>query len=313
MDSAKHENPKLCPFRVDVPEVVLQHIRSRIQAFPWHAMPNLEGWEHGANLAYMKVLCEYWLDEFDWRRQEAALNRFPQFTAHIDDLDIHFVYEKGSGTNAKPLLLAHGWPGSIAEFRHIIEPLAHPQRFGGSVDDAFDVIAPSLPGFGFSSAPDRPWGPRRMADTLNKLMTDVLGYESYVAQGGDWGGAIASWLGYDHGASCEAIHINILTMRHRDGPQGPEEEKWAADFEADQVMQNGYRTQQATKPQTLGYAMMDSPVGVAAWIIEKFNAWSDTEEDNVESAHSRDELLANIMIYLVDEKNGSSQRGKVCW
>jgi len=289
----------LRPFRVDVPEADLQHIRSRIESYPWQAMPNLPGWEYGSNLAYMKDLCQYWIKEFDWRDQEEALNRFPQFKARVDDLDLHFIYEKGSGANATPLLIAHGWPGSIAEFKHVIEPLAHPERFGGSVADAFDVIAPSLPGFGFSSAPPRPWGPRSMAETLNKLMTDVLGYDSYVAQGGDWGGAICSWLGYDHAPACEAIHINILTMRHPDGPQGPDEEKWAAQFDIDQIMQNGYRTQQATKPQTLGFAMMDSPVGVAAWIIEKFNAWSDTQGDDVESAHARDELLTNIMIYLV--------------
>lgn len=291
--------PKLCPFRVDISDAVLEQIRSRVQSYPWHAMPELEGWEYGSNLSYMKELSEYWVDQFDWRQQEQVLNRFPQYTARIDGLDVHFVYEKGSGENAKPLMIAHGWPGSIAEFRHIIEPLAHPERFGGSVDDAFDVIAPSLPGFGFSGAPPQPWGPRRMAETLNKLMTDVLGYDSYIAQGGDWGGAICSWLAHDHASTCKAIHINILTMRHRDGPQGPDEEKWAAQFDVDQIMQDGYRTQQATKPQTLGYAMMDSPVGVAAWIIEKFNAWSDTDGDEVESAHSRDELLTNIMIYLV--------------
>jgi pimeloyl-ACP methyl ester carboxylesterase len=299
LDSEISDKTRLHPFQVDISDEVLEQIRTRVQAYPWHTMPNLDGWEPGSNLTYMRQLCDYWVNEFDWRQQETALNVFPQFTANIDGLDIHFIHEKGSGPRARPLLIAHGWPGSVAEFRHIIEPLAHPERFGGSVDDAFDVVAPSLPGFGFSAAPPRPWGPRRMAETLNKLMTDVLGYDSYIAQGGDWGGAICSWLGYDHARSCKAIHINILTMRHRDGPQGPEEQEWAAKFESDQIMQDGYRTQQATKPQTLGYAMMDSPVGVAAWIIEKFNAWSDTEGDDVESAHSRDELLTNIMIYLV--------------
>jgi len=299
LDNTHHEATGVKPFRIDVSDAELERIRSRIKAYPWDAMPDLTGWEHGSNFAYMKDLCSYWVDTFDWRKQEAALNRFPQFTANVDGLDIHFIHEKGSGTNPKPLLISHGWPGSVAEFVNIIDPLAHPERYGGSADDAFDVIAPSLPGFGFSGAPPRPWGPRRMAKTLNQLMTDVLGYESYIAQGGDWGGAISSWLGYDHAEFCEAIHINILTMRHRDGPQSEEEKKWASDFDTDQIMQNGYRTQQATKPQTLGYAMIDSPVGVAAWIIEKFNAWSDTVGDDVESAHSRDDLLTNIMIYLV--------------
>tara|TARA_B100001146_G_scaffold208015_1_gene203825 strand:- start:37 stop:723 length:687 start_codon:yes stop_codon:yes gene_type:complete len=138
-----------------------------------------------------------------------------------------------------------------------------------------------------------------MAELFNRLMIDVLGYSNYLAQGGDWGGAISSWLGFEHAPACQAIHINILTMRHPDGPHGPEEKAWAVQFERDQLLENGYRTQQATKPQTLSYAMMDSPVGVAAWIIEKFNSWSDTDGDNIESAHTKDSLLTNIMVYLV--------------
>jgi microsomal epoxide hydrolase len=198
-----------------------------------------------------------------------------------------------------PLIISHGWPGSIVEFLDIIEPLAHPQRFGGNAEDAFDVIAPSLPGFGFSARPPRPYGPRKIAGVFAKLMTDVLGYDGYLAQGGDWGGAISTWLGFDHAPACRAIHINIMTMRHPDGPQGPEEEAWAAEFEREQEMEQGYRTQQATKPQTLSYAMMDSPVGGAAWIIEKFNSWSDTDGDDIESAHTKDTLLTNIMVYIV--------------
>ena len=189
-------------------------------------------------------------------------------------------------------------PGSIVEFMEIVEPLAHPERFGGRVEDAFDVIAPSLPGFGYSGRPPRPYGPRRMAGLLNGLMTDVLGYRGYLAQGGDWGGAIASWLGFDHAAACRAIHINILTMRHADDPMTNAERDCAARFARDQVMENGYRTQQATRPQTLSYAMMDSPVGIAAWLVEKFNSWSDTAGDDIESVYSKDELLTNIMVYV---------------
>lgn len=287
------------PFQLNVPNDQLERILARVAAYPWHDMPRLDGWEHGANLEYMKELSAYWVNEFDWRKQEARINRFQHFTTPIDGLDIHFIREKGSGPTPQPLIISHGWPGSIVEFLDVIEPLAHPERFGGNIEDAFDVIAPSLPGFGFSSRPPRPYGPRKMADLFNKLMTDKLGYDSYLAQGGDWGGAISSWLGYDHAAACRAIHINIMTMRHRDGPQGAEEEAWADRFKSEQIMENGYRTQQATKPQTLSYAMMDSPVGVAAWIVEKFNSWSDTQGDNIESVHSKDELLTNIMVYLV--------------
>ena len=168
-------------------------------------------------------------------------------------------------------------------------------------EDSFDVIVPSLPGFGFSGRPPRPYGPRKMAQVLNALMTDVLGYERYFAHGADWGSAISSWFGYDYPSACMGIHISFPTMRHIDGPQTDEERAWAKECETRPsiITQNGYRIQQATKPQTLSYSMMDSPVGVAAWIIEKFHAWSDIDGDNVESAHSKDGMLTNIMVYLV--------------
>jgi len=287
------------PFRLDVPDELLNRIRTRVEQFPWHEMPDDGGWTYGTNLDYMKELCAYWLDVFDWRKHEAEINQFTHYTTPIDGIDIHFIKESGSGPTPMALIISHGWPGSIVEFLEIIEPLAHPERFGGSVDDAFDVIAPSLPGFGFSGRPVRPIGPRKMADIFNTLMTTVLGYDSYLAQGGDWGGAISSWLGFEHAPACRAIHINILTMRNSNGPQGAEEERWAADFDRDQLLEDGYRTQQATKPQTLSYAMMDSPVGIAAWIVEKFNSWSDTDGDDIESVYNKDTLLTNIMVYLV--------------
>jgi len=287
------------PFRIDVPDETLDRIRTRVAEYPWHEMPDDGGWAYGTNLDYMKEFCAYWVDEFDWRKHEAQINRFSHYMAEVDGIDLHFIHEKSGSSTSMPLIISHGWPGSVVEFLDIIEPLAHPERFGGSKDDAFDVIAPSLPGFGFSGRPPRPIGPRKMAGMFDTLMTDVLGYDSYLAQGGDWGGAISSWLGYDHAPTCRAIHINIMTMRHPDGPKGPEEEAWAVEFDREQMMEDGYRTQQATKPQTLSYAMMDSPVGVAAWLIEKFNSWSDTVGDDIESVHSKDSLLTNIMVYLV--------------
>lgn len=287
------------PFQIAVPDETLETIRARVAQYPWEAMPALAGWEYGTNLAYMKELCECWLESYDWRAHEAALNALPHFTAPVKGLDLHFIHAQGSGPEPLPLLLSHGWPGSVAEFEKIISPLTHPERHGGRESDAFDVVAPSLPGFGFSGKPGRPLGPRAMAGLFNALMTDVLGYDSYIAQGGDWGGAVSSWLGFDHAPQCRAIHINILTMRAANGPQGAEEEAWAERFDEEQVMQEGYRTQQATKPQTLGFAMMDSPVGVAAWIIEKWNAWSDTHGDDIESVYTKDEILTGIMIYLV--------------
>ncbi|MCP4327589.1 MAG: epoxide hydrolase [Alphaproteobacteria bacterium] len=287
------------PFHIDVPDETLAAIRARVAAYPWHEMPDDDGWDYGTNLDYMKELCAYWVEDYDWRKHEAAINRFPHFKANVDGIDLHFIHEKGSGPAPLPLIISHGWPGSIVEFLDFIEPLAHPERFGGHAEDTFDVVAPSLPGFGFSGRPPRPYGPRKVADVFATLMTDVLGYDGYLAQGGDWGAAISSWLGFEHAPACKAIHLNFMTMQNPDGPRNPEEEAWAERFERGQVMQNGYRTQQATRPQTLSYAMMDSPVGVAAWIVEKFHGWSDIEGDDVESVHSKDMMLTNIMVYIV--------------
>jgi len=287
------------PFKVNISDQIIKDIYDKVKKYPWHEMPNDGGWEYGANLDYMKEISKYWVSKFDWRKHEGKINKFPNFIAKVDDIDIHFIHEKGSGPKPMPLLINHGWPGTIVEFLHIVEKLAHPERFGGKEEDAFDVIAPSLPGFGFSARPPRPFGPRKMADIFNNLMTKKLGYKNYLAQGGDWGGAITTWLAYDHSKTCNAIHINIFTMRHPDGPQTKEEKDWETKFTKDQMMQDGYRTQQATKPQTLSYGMMDSPVGIAAWIIEKFYFWSDLKNNNIESVYSKDTLLANIMVYIV--------------
>ncbi|MDA8032136.1 MAG: epoxide hydrolase 1, partial [Alphaproteobacteria bacterium] len=244
--------PNIRRFHLDVPDAVINRIRKRVAEFPWHEMPDDGGWQYGANLDYMKALCAYWVDAYDWRAHETRLNAFAHYLTEIDGMDVHFIHEPGDG-DAMPLILSHGWPGSVVEFFNIIEPLAHPRLFGGDARDAFHVIAPSLPGFGFSSRPPRPWGPRKMAALFNKLMVDALGYDGYLAQGGDWGGAISSWLGFEH-AACRAIHINIFTMRHPDGPASAAEKAWAKQFKLDQQAEDGYRTQQATKPQTLSYA-----------------------------------------------------------
>ena len=287
------------PFILDIPDDTIARIKSRVAEYPWHEMPDDGGWDYGVNLDYLKEFCTYWVEDYDWRKHQQTINRFAHFKTPVDGIDLHYIHEKGSGDNPTPLIISHGWPGTIVEFLDFIDLLAHPERHGGDINDAFDVVAPSLPGFGFSGRPPRPYGPRQMARVFNTLMTQTLGYDSYVAQGGDWGGAISSWLGYEHAPACKAIHINILTMRHKDGPQGPEEQMWADKFEHDQIMENGYRTQQATKPQTLSYAMMDSPVGVAAWILEKMNSWSDTTGNDVESVYTKDQLLTNIMVYIV--------------
>jgi len=286
-------------FKINVSEEQISIINSKIKNYPWSSIERMDDWVHGTNKNYLKELCEYWVSDFDWKKHEKLINSFSNFKTNVDGIDIHFIEEKGSGANPKPLLLMHGWPGSIVEFLEVIKPLAHPEKFGGDAEDGFTVIVPSLPGFGFSGAPKKPIGPRKIAEILDKLMTENLNYKHYVAQGGDWGATIANWLGYDHYDHCKAIHINCLTMRHPDGPQTEEEKAWQNKFDSDQIIQDGYRTQQATKPQTLSYAMIDSPVGIAAWIIEKMHGWSDLKDNNIESVYSKDVLLANIMVYVL--------------
>ena len=294
------------PFKVEISNEILQNINSKVKNYQWHEMPDDGGWDYGTNLDYMKEFAEYWSSKFDWKKTEEKINKFRNFKTNIDGIDIHFIHEKGSGSNPKPLLLNHGWPGSIVEFLDIIDELAHPENYGGNMQDGFDVIVPSLPGYGFSGRPSRPMGPRKMASIFNSLMTNSLGYEKYISQGGDFGGTICTWLAYDFPESLLGIHINILITRHPDGPQTKEEIEWQERFKVEQRIEDGYRTQQSTKPQTLSYAMMDSPVGVAAWMIEKMRGWSDIKDGNIESVYSKDILLSNIMIYLVTKTFNTS-------
>ncbi len=289
----------ITPFKINISNKIIENINNKVSTYSWHEMPDDGGWDYGTNLDYMKEISKYWVEKFDWKKTEKKINKFKNFKSNIDGIDIHFIHEKGSGSKTKPLLLSHGWPGSILEFLDIIDQLAHPEKYGGKEEDAFDVVIPSLPGFGFSGRPLKPIGPRKMASIFNSLMTKILGYKTYIAQGGDFGGTIATWLGYDFPNTCKAIHINILIVRHPEGPQTEEEKEWEERFERDQIKENGYRIQQSTKPQTLSYAMMDSPVGVAAWIIEKMRGWSDIKNNDIESVYSKDTLLSNIMIYLV--------------
>ena len=178
------------PFKINIPDKTLEEIYNKVKNYPWHEMPDDGGWKYGSNLGYMKEIASYWVNDFDWRKHEAKINKFSNFTTVVDDIEMHFIHEKGSGDNATPLIISHGWPGTIVEFLDFIDLLAHPEKYGGDIEDAFDVVAPSLPGFGFSGRPPRPYGPRQMASVFNTLMTESLGYDRYVAQGGDWGGAV---------------------------------------------------------------------------------------------------------------------------
>jgi len=290
------------PFRIEIPDVTLDAIRDRVRAYEWHEMPRGAGlektWAYGANLDFMYELCAYWVETYDWRKWESELNKFPQFRAHVEDIHIHFYRENGSGSHPRPLILSHGWPGSVFEFLHVIEPLAHPERFGGDEKDAFTVIVPSLPGYGFSGKPARPVSPRTIARLFDSLMTDTLSLSAYIAQGGDWGSSISGWLGYE-GKGCAAVHMNMMGWRSPGVVPETEEERRQAEsarqlFEAE----GAYFREQSTKPQTLSYAMMDSPVGACAWIVEKFHGWSDIRK-GFDKVYSKDQLLTNVMIYLV--------------
>ena len=295
------------PFRVDIPNSVLQDLKRRLGSTRWPGEISDSGWDYGSDRDYVKSLCEYWENEFDWRKQERHINSFSNYIADIDNLTVHFIYERGKGPDPLPIVITHGWPSTFAEMLDIIPMLTDPESHGGSAADSFDVVIPSIPGYGFSQKPELPgMNVAQVASIWTKLMTKELGYESFVAQGGDWGATISNWLGYDHSKSCSGIHLNCLTMRHPDGPQTKEEKDWEERFTKYQIMQEGYRTQQATKPQTLSYAMMDSPVGVAAWILEKFYSWSDIKNNNIESVYSKDILLANIMVYLVSNTFNTS-------
>jgi microsomal epoxide hydrolase len=295
------------PFRIDIPQDKLDWITRRLREASWPDVPAGESWSLGTDSKTLRELVDYWLREYDWRKHEIIFNALPQFTARVDDYDIHFIHVRGAGANPKPLLLNHGWPGSFAEFMKVIEPLTNPEKFGAATDDAFSVVIPSLPGYGFSSKPKTAIGPRTLARLFDRLMTDVLGYRNYIAQGGDWGSAISSWLGYE-GKGCAAVHLNFV-MLWRAGNARPEtpEEKTAMQRNKDNWKnENGYMALQSTKPLTLSYAMHDSPLGVAAWILEKFHRWSDKPGGDLWRAFSKDELITNIMIYLVTDTFGTS-------
>jgi microsomal epoxide hydrolase len=305
LDAPRLKPPTLLmsPFTIAIPQSTLDAIKARVASYPFAPAPEDEGagWMRGVNSLYLKEICAYWHDHFDWRAAEAKLNRHPQFIARVGDLDVHFVHIVGEAGAKRPLLLTHGWPGSHFEFWDVIEKLAFPSRHGGVREDAFDLVIPSLPGYGFSAKPQKPIGQRATARLFNTLMTDVLGYKSYLAQGGDWGALVTSWLGLDHGPnSCKAIHLNMIGFRPTPAtPQTEDEKAWLARTQLMMQMEGAYFMQQATKPQTLAAALADSPVGTAAWILEKFHGWSDLKGDDLESVYTKDQLLTNIMIYLV--------------
>ena len=297
------------PFRIAVPDEEIADLQSRLRATRWPAAAPETDWRYGTDLAYLQELCAYWADQYDWRVHEARLNAFDQFTTEIDGQHVHFIHARSPEREARPLLISHGWPGSVAEFLHIIDPLRDPAAHGGGAADAFHVVAPSLPGYGWSGPTgDTGWDPVRIADCFAVLM-DRLGYERFTAQGGDWGSMITTQLGLRHADRLHGIHLNMIIAMPPEGLTDFTEAELEGLAAAGDYLENGsgYAQIQGTKPQSVGYGLTDSPAGLAGWIIEKFHAWTDNEGD-VEAAIDRDDLLTNLSIYWFTRTASSSAR-----
>ena len=301
------------PFKIAVDDGVLNDLRQRLEDTRWPDEIPASGWDYGSNLDYLKGLVDYWRKGFDWRAQETLINSFSHFKAEVDGLGIHFIHERGKGPNPMPLVITHGWPSTFFEMHKILPLLSDPGSHGGDPADAFDVVAPSLPGFGFSDHPQqRGMQVNVVADMWVKLMTEGLGYPRFAAQGGDIGAGVTARLGYSHPDKMIGIHLTSMTRPTPYLGPGSDElseaelglldqrEKW-------QQAEGGYAHIQGTKPQTLSYGLNDSPTGLAAWIVEKYRTWSDCDGD-VEKRFTKDELLTTVTIYWVTQTIGSSTR-----
>ena len=298
------------PFRIDVPDAELDDLRRRLNAARWPEQETVDDWSQGVPLHYMQELCAYWAGDYDWRATEARLNTLPQFRTELDGLGIHLLHVRSPHPDALPLVMTHGWPGSIVEFLKVIGPLTDPSAHGGYPADAFHLVCPSLPGYGFSDKPQRPgWGVERIAAAWAELMAR-LGYERYGAQGSDWGTSISTCIGQKDPGHVAGIHLTPPLA-----PPDPAtfddltdgERAALASLEHAAGWESGYSTEHATRPQTIGYALADSPVALCAWIVEKFWAWTDCD-GHPENVLTRDELLDNLMLYWLPRTGASSAR-----
>jgi len=317
MTSAEIANTEVQPFRVDIPDAALDDLRDRLARTRWPDELPGAGWAYGVPLGYLKELAEYWRSGYDWRAQEARLNQFPQFVTTVDGARVHFLHVPSPRREALPLVITHGWPGSIAEFLDVIGPLSDPGAYGGNPADAFHLVLPSIPGYGLSGPThDTGWTTGRVAKAWAELMRR-LGYQRYGAQGGDWGAFVSPELGRADPDRVVGIHVNSATFGFIPfGEVGPEELASFTDAEKVRLERlnrflsdgNAYFQVQATRPQTLAYGLTDSPVGQLAWNVEKFKEWTHPSEDLPESAVDRDQLLTNVMLYWLTGTAGSSAR-----
>jgi microsomal epoxide hydrolase len=303
------------PFTIAIAQATLDDLHERLLRTRWPDEVENTNWSYGTNRGYLKDLVDYWQHSYNWRDQEAKLNQFTQYRANVDGQNIHFVHIRGKGPNPTPLLLIHGWPDSFYRFHKVIPRLTDPESYGGSLQDSFDVVVPSLPGFGFSDRPSFPSSLKslRSAELLSKLMTEVLGYDRYGVVGGDIGSRVTRLLALAHPEQVLGIHLTDIGFPGDiafppDIPDpSPAESRFLASLGTWFFQEGAYVALQRTKPQTISYALNDSPVGLASWIVEKFRSWSDCD-GNIEKSYTKDELLTNIMIYWVTETIGSSAR-----
>jgi pimeloyl-ACP methyl ester carboxylesterase len=297
-------------FKIDVSDADLDYLRDRLSTARFPEAETPEDWSQGVPLSYARDLVNFWLHDYDWRAREKYFNRHPQFKTELDGLDIHFIHVRSEHADARPLLITHGWPGSVVEFHKVIDPLVNPLAHGGSADDAFHVVCPSLPGYGFSDKPaETGWGVEKIATAWNTLMKR-LDYDRYFAQGGDWGSAVTTAIGLQNLGACAGIHVNMPNARAtKEALADPDEadKRALAGAKYYQDWGAGYSKQQATRPQTLGYGLVDSPVGQAMWIIEKFYEWTDCD-GHPENVLTKEELLDNVMYYWLEGTGASSAR-----
>lgn len=298
------------PFKLSISEDELTYLKARLDLTRWQEREPVDDWSQGARLDKVRALCHHWRTQYNWRRCEEQLNAWGQFKTNLDDTDIHFLHIRSPHPDALPMLMTHGWPGSVIEFNKVIGPLTDPVAHGGVASDAFHLILPSLPGYGFSEKPTTTgWGVEKIARNWAVLM-ERLGYDRYVAQGGDWGAAVTNQIGIDRPQGCAAIHLNIPIVYptpEQLADMTPAEQASVADWAEIEATGTGYLRIQSTRPQTLGYALADSPVGQAAWIYEKMHLWTD-HNGSVESLLTMDEMLDNIMLYWLPATGGSSAR-----
>ena len=307
-------NTPISPFTVAIADSELQDLQQRLARTRWPERETTDDWSQGIPLDYTRELANYWASTYDWRRFEKKLNGWPQFKTGIEDIDIHFIHRRSPHEDALPLIMSHGWPGSVAEFHKVIDALADPTAHGGKAEDAFHVVAPSLPGYGFSGKPSSPGTSVVKIGRMWGQLMDRLGYDRYVAQGGDWGSMITQSMGQTETQHCAGIHITLpIVAPDPDTMDNLTEQEQSAlqamAFYND--WDSGYSKQQSTRPQTLGYGLADSPVGQMAWIVEKFYAWTDCEKDGIkhpENVLSKDELLDNVMMYWLNNTAASSAR-----